>query len=259
MKKIWKAMICITLALTMMLLTAEPALAATRYTYTVKTASAGTTIKGSNTETYTSQTSTYKVKIYKITVPDDGYITITNYVRDYLILYNSLAEAKAYDKDGSYNNIEIGYYEEGGKAVIPVKKGTTYYIRTYAGGNFKFKYTFKKAPIATSNLYRSKATTLKAGTTKTICVPDGYQAYRWYKIKVSSKRTITINFKDLKGEMEKDYPNFTLFSAGGEQINVVHGSGTAYKSAKRLAAGTYYIRVGSNWEENTYLYTLSWK
>lgn len=253
MKKIWKAMICITLALTMMLLTAEPALAATRYTYTVKTASAGTVIKGKNTDKG-------RIYIYKITIPDDGYITVTNYSGDYLFLSSTLTKAKWGGDPNGKTFVEINWWSDTGTAVkksIPLKKGT-YYIRTYPYTAFRFKYTFKKANIVTSNLFRSKATTLKAGTTKTICVPDGYQAYRWYKIKVSSKRTITINFKDLKGEMEKDYPNFTLFSAGGEQINVVHGSGTAYKSAKRLAAGTYYIRVGSNWED-TYLYTLSWK
>ena len=254
MKKIWKAMICITLALTMMLLTAEPALAATKYTYTVKALSAGTVAKGTNKSTYTSRTTTEKIFIYKITVPDNGYITVTNYsAYEELYIYKTLAAAKV--EIAKTNDAFAEDYAKSAK--FPVTKGT-YYIRTWAGYSNNFKYTFTKVAV-TSNLYRAAATSLKAGVKKTICVPDGYQAYRWYKISVSSKKTITISFKDLKGSMDKDYPNFTLFSAGGEQINVVHGSGTTYKSAKKLAAGTYYIRVNSIWDEDSYLYTLSWK
>ena len=48
MKRFWKSMLCITMALLMVMLTAEPALAATKekYTYTVKTATAGTKVQG---------------------------------------------------------------------------------------------------------------------------------------------------------------------------------------------------------------------
>lgn len=272
MKKRWTKALCVVLAMMMLVLTAQPAQAADKYTYSIKTAESGKTVSGTNKETYNESTDsyTYKVNIYKITAPDDGYISVTAYTYEnestYLQFYRTLADAKSWDGENSAQRIASidSYYKEDSNTKIPLAKGKSVYFRSAAGFSFKFKYTFTKAAIPTSNLCRAKATTLKAGVKKTICVPDGYQGYRWYKIKVTTKKTISITFKDLRGSMDKDYPNLTLYDSSRKEIGVVHASGDIYKSVKKLPAGTYYIKVRSDadYEESfhqTYLYTLSWK
>lgn len=275
MKKRWTKMLCVALVMMMLVLTAQPAQAANKYTYSIKTAESGKTVNETNKETYneTTDSYTYKVNIYKITAPESGYITVTVY--DYMSdgyenetdmqLYRTLSAAKAWDKDTQDYFLNAYSGQTDMKTVrVPLAKGKTVYLRARAADGYKFKYTFTKAAIPTSNLCRAKATTLKAGVKKTICVPDGYQGYRWYKIKVTTKKTISITFKNLAGYMDKEYPDLTLYDSSRKEIGVVHASGDIYKSVKKLPVGTYYIKVrsDSDYEDSfhqTYLYTLSWK
>ena len=145
---------------------------------------------------------------------------------------------------------------------IPLKAGT-YYLRgggTY--GAYKFKYTVKAVNIDPGNYCKAKAKTLSSGTTTTICVPDGYQYYRWYKAKTTTKKTLVVTFKNLMDTDITDYPDFYVYDSSGTKINMVHGDGYIYKSAKTLPVGTYYIRVNavqSYSSTDLFLYTLSWK
>ena len=266
-------MLCVALAMMMLVLTAQPAQAADKYTYSIKTAESGKTVNGTNKYTYneTTDSYTYKVNIYKITAPESGYITVTVYApatndSTYMYFFKKRSAAKAWDNSDESEDFEYVASDQSNKKTvrIPLAKGKTVYLRAYAGDNYKFKYTFTKAAIPTSNLCRAKATTLKAGVKKTICVPDGYQGYRWYKIKVTTKKTISITFKNLVGYMDKEYPDLTLYDSSRKEIGVVHASGDIYKSVKKLPVGTYYIKVRSDadYEDSfheTYLYTLSWK
>ena len=91
----------------------------------------------------------------------------------------------------------------------------------------------------------------------------GYEYNRWYKLTLSSKKTITVTFKDLCSNYVSKYPNFTVYNASGEEIDCPFLSGTNYRTAK-VAKGTYYIRVyyeGSYAKSQTYnrLYTIKWK
>lgn len=257
MKKFTKSL-SILLAVVMLLLVAQPALASTRKNvYTVKDLAAGTAVSGKQgVSSYNSETGvwTYKYKIFKITVPKNGYITITDYNAEtkssWVYVYKTLADAKA-------ETNKIDYVTKKTKSV-PLEAGT-YYLR--GDLTFKFKYTFKAAAIDTTNFCKAKATTLAKGKTATVCAPDGYAYYRWYKIKLTTKQVLNVTFKDLNTNSKtiSDYPDMTLYNSKGETISLNHGDGSVYSTTKTLAKGTYYIRVNSYYPDQLHLYTLMWK
>ncbi len=238
---------------------------------TVKELKAGSRAKGENTSTETWNEEknrwvyTYNYTIYKIKIPADGYITVTNY--NYknddndLYLFDDLSKAKS--------NVGV-YYPEGriytfnGRKTenFPVAKGT-YYIYSYRIGSYNFKYAFKAVSPKGDNYCAANAKTLKAKKKVIISTPRNYNYDRWYKIKLTSSKRISFTFEDMliSAENASNSPSFDLYDSEKNHISLVHDSGFRYEPISKLAKGTYYIRVNTGvWANSNYsLYRLSWK
>ena len=252
MKKSLRSLVCLLLAVITLISVTAPVYAADwKDKYKVQALAAGKTAKGKQRVT-DYDALTRKHTIYKITVKADGYLTLVNKADEirWIRLYASVKDAKAQTNS-------LKWVEGQKQRSYPVTKGT-YYI--YPEGDYNFKYTFKKAPITADNYCKARAAALKAKKKATICVPKGYAFTRWYKIKLTKKKDLTITFKDLTilPENATAYPNFSLYNSAGERINVTQKEGFNYV-AKKAAKGTYYIKVTTTDESTPYLYVLSWK
>jgi len=170
----------------------------------------------------------------KITIPNDGYITVTvekSNKADY-------AWIDLYDSKKSYAG-DILYNSDDKKVVAnyPVRKGT-YYLKGSAYNNYKYKWKFTKA-VNKNNYCASKAISLNANKEVVVVntVKDAYD--RWYKIKLTKKKSI----------------DFWLTRAGGsgyvylyddemEQLDTVYDDDDdCYYTRNKLAKGTYYVRL----------------
>ena len=134
-------------------------------------------------------------------------------------------------------------YISNGSSVV-VDKGT-YYLRLSSG---KCKYIFKAATTQT-NYCADKAKKLKAKKTAKMFFTSKNNFSRWYKITLSKKQKIRIEFNHSR--------DVVLYNAKGKAIDIHSsepsyslGYGRKYATSKKQPKGTYYIRVLS--ESPTY-------
>ena len=193
---------------------------------------------------------------YKVNVPSDGYIKVYNPSGKWLHLLKRISKCYGH-VIGDVDECEFDSYTR----CIPVSKGT-YYLCTsdYRDGTaFNLKYKFVKiAP--TSNFCKVKASSLPSGKTKIICVNKRREFNRWYKIKLTSKKTITVTRKlaDGSGLSGSD---FEIFDSSGNCVDHSFLQDGKYRTA-RVPKGTYYIVV-TGFMEEVYsphrISTISWK
>ena len=203
-----------------------------------------------------------KNQCYRIDLPNNGYIMLTFTAEDKDAFS---ADIYFYRKLSDYGNISkaINWSELEGDHMtlyLALNKGVYYLdLEPYFedGLQVKLKYNFYKNNPGT-NYCRLKAKTVAAGKKTTICINNGYEFDRWYKIKLDSKKRITVTYKDLdyNGDM---YPVYCkLYDSAGKmcscersEIRNADGSYTYKIKTKALPKGKYYFRVVVD-ESNAY-------
>lgn len=191
------------------------------------------------------QTNYFKFKATKT-----GYLTITESEN-----YNKVALCNSSKKALS------GYTYARYAPTYGVKKGTTYYIKAYAGSNSDGGYQMKiknNAISEKSGTKKSKAVAVKKNTTKKGTITAGSSQADWYKFTVTSKKTvkITINGKTndtLKAVVYKGSKNIGSGSFSYSK------SGLTLTSVGKLSKGTYYIKIYRGNSKSSGWYSLKWK
>jgi len=223
---------------------------------------ASTTTKNIKSNTYVSAktNNTY----YKFKVTGSGSLTVSlknsNQTYCYVDLYDSSKNkiARLLDMD-----------EDEGKSAstkIALDAGT-YYLKGYGYKTIKFKYQFSKLSL-TKNYTASKATTLKANKAVTVVQTPETAYYKWYKINVTSKKPATFylthyNYMPYVASGNYYYAtsnrtDIRLYDANLNEISIRQHDEKEYYSYKKLKAGTYYVRLGSNDSERS-ITTFKWK
>ncbi len=252
----------------------QSAKADTDYYYIYQYKSAGTAKKNT---WYTGKDLTQKTKpissgtqtittyyLYKLSVPSRGFITVdTKLSSDSGNLYLCPALSKLSNiididtcsiKSWSVSEKTATYY-------YPLEKGT-YYI--YADSSIQFKWFFTKA-INKSNYRRPKAQKVSAKEEITICMNDGYEYSRWYKLTLSKPKAITLTFTNLMDTPSPYFPNFQIYYADLNRVPYTKLEDGKCQTEK-LPKGTYYIKIrytinGHAWDSDSYsrLFKFSWK
>ena len=197
----------------------------------VPTADAATMSINEGEWTYANSENGY----YKVTVSGEGYITITSKTDEAVSTYYEILNSKKHEFL-DYNFLDDGFYTS--KTIkVAVSKGT-YYLH-YLGGEGNemacIKYTFTPIKQPT-NYCKAKAISLKSGTKKTMYQTPKYGFVRYFKIKVSSKKKITVYAES----------DITIISSKGKIYDTTSSylddnAITKYRTTKKLPAGTYYL------------------
>ena len=171
---------------------------------------------------------------YKVVVEGEGYITLTSKCDEDGAYYEILNSKKHTFSDKSF--VDCGYY--GDKTIkVAVSKGT-YYIHFFGDEGCDtacVKYTFTSIKQKT-NYCKAKAITLKAKTKVKFYQTPKYGFDRYFKIKLSTKKKITVysdSYIDIFSSKGKQYDTTTDFA--DDSVNYKH------RTTKKLPAGTYYI------------------
>ena len=188
--------------------------------------------------------------IFKLNLKTDCLLTCStqNPKNKEDILEFELYNSKACNWDGYVG----GFGASGGgtsKEILAVSKGT-YYLKAYThSGAAKLKITSKtfKKP---ANTMRSKALTLEKGAETTVIqVPTGPNQL-WYKIKLTKKQFITVDFDEWSGYFHPGV--ISIYNAKNKKVVTLFSEDEyLYKTKARQSAGTYYICVQKPQEYKT--------
>ena len=143
-----------------------------------------------------------------------------------------------------------------------VKKGEELYVLVVSeNSRYNISYNIKKQKNYSNAVSKKKAPTLKKNKVANGCVfySDKVKDAKWYKINVKKKGkvTVSLNYKTLNKNVKSC--NFVLCNKKGKTIAKANGK-SAIK--KKLAKGTYYIKVGktsNDLTESFGSYKLKWK
>ncbi len=173
---------------------------------------------------------------YKITVPAGSYVRVTFKSDDgWIEIYKTLAGQKEIMNVGSSSDSVKTY-----NFVLP--KGT-YFLRGYE--KYRFKYQFIKYKNK-ANYKASKAVWLKAGKKTAVVQSRGHNYDRWYKIKLTKKKRVTVWGPE----------DVAIYDAKHQYVRVTkdyNADGNKHSSYDKLKAGTYYIRVFGDRPYGSYL------
>ena len=169
---------------------------------------------------------------YKINVPANYYITLSlKKTNGGIYIYNSLTT--------NWEKYFMGYDSYSGKKTfnIVLPKGI-YYFGNYgyssnSVGAFKYKFT---KYVNKANYKASKALAWNAGKKVTIVQSPGHNYERWYKVRLTKKKRITVYGAE----------NIELYDAKHQYVEMTgneYSDGTVFSSYDKLKAGTYYIRI----------------
>ena len=217
-----------------------------------------TTLSSKGYDTYYPDTDTYVHTsiVYKITVPANGYIKLN--------VSNKSAWIQIYKKI----NKEWEYFSWDNEVADSTGKKLYYYVLPkgtyYIPGNddTSFKWSFTKVARKT-NYCRAKAQSISAGKTYTLISQYEYEHYRWYKVKLTSKKKLYIKCKGLDREGTDVGADVAVYDSN-RIWKKTKLSGVTFRTTAKLPKGTYYIRlrVGDDvTDENYYsgrLCQLSW-
>jgi len=186
---------------------------------------------------------------YKLNLSSDSIVTV--YWRN----VNEWAGVTFYSRaSGSAGICEASIHERNGSAAVALAKGT-YYIRMgydgEKGSSIPQVRVIVKKPVNKANYSKSKAVALSANTKVRIAQTDNNSYDRWYRIKLTKKKVVTL-------KAPQHYTSsILLYNSKSEKIACKRGE---YKivSKNALSAGTYYIRVKTpnEFEEDDVFYSL---
>ena len=225
----------------------------------------GTLTKG--TTYYGASPEGSKVSYYKITVPGNGYLTVSfpEKLSDYPSYLIKLTDSK---KNSLFPDFETLSSSSDYKTRIGVKKGT-YYIAVRTTQNaYGIKASFTSVK-ENSGSTKSKAKSISKGSTKKgiINVTQSDTSGDWYKFKITKTQYVKFDVTTLGSngggygglkfafyQSGKSSPAFTKNIYGNNSATIqpyTYGSGT------KLAPGTYYIKVSKYSHGNGY-YKIKW-
>ena len=190
---------------------------------------------------------------YKVTVKDDGYLTVS--AKESKLSYGYI-NVDGYKKVGkNYNHITgiLSSDKKSASGKFAVKKGTYYLQGTYGT---QFKYTFTKA-VFKENYCASKAIDLKSNK-EVVVVNTPKKAYdRWYKIKLTKKQKLTFWSTGAGGA--------SIFDSNMKIVDVKYDDkdDTKWYSSSKLKKGTYYVRISNGaivgFSDEPAVATFKWK
>ena len=155
---------------------------------------------------------------YKITIPANGYIKVYNPSQSWEVSFKKSGQPET----ALYTNKT---------QLVPTNTGT-YYIRNGSDSAIKLKYKYVKV-ANTTNYCMKRASALAAGKTKTICVNNGREFDRWYKIKLTKSKTITLY-------THRMHYDLSIYNSEFEEFSCSPLEDGKLKSPK-LPKGTYYL------------------
>ena len=196
----------------------------------------------------------------KVTVPSNGYITVT--AANIQDAYSVRMKATGF-KDWEYLSSSNGF-----TANVGVKKGT-YTISFKGAAVYSVKTTFHKVKETSAKSTKKKAASIKKGKLNKGIIPaNSRKKVHWYKIKnpKNQKIKLAVNAKKISGGgaygklkitvyfPDKKSQSANLYAGNSNEYSVTYGTiGT-----KKARKGTYYIKIVSSDGANGY-YTLKWK
>lgn len=148
-----------------------------------------------------------------------------------------------------------------------VKKGNTYYVKVdmgYISYFSKYGYLLQVNNVKItekSGKKRTKAKTIKKKKTKKGTIIAGSSQADWYKVKLTSKKKLTVTMKGATNSGLK----LTIYDKKGKKLS---GASTTFryysksvglKSYSKLPKGTYYIKVSRADKKSSGWYSLKWK
>lgn len=207
----------------------------TKYVYKITTVKQNTpVVVKADTFDYDekTQTNTTVYQMYKITLPSNGYIKAqVSSKNNTMYIYKSLPSGRALENPDAITTLSSSstYYK-----VLP--KGT-YYIRSSC--DLSLKWSFTKINHK-SNYCRAKAASLKKGKKAAVVFDYGYEYAKWYKIKLTKKKKITVTKKVM--DTLSPRTDLVIYNSRGVRVQCSMLSGYRYQTAK-LPKGTYYIMV----------------
>ena len=189
---------------------------------------------------------------YKVVVGGEGYITLTSKSEDGIAYYQILNSKKHEFSDHTY--VDGGF--DGNKTIkVAVSKGT-YYIHYFGDTDcdtacVKYTFTSIKQP---KNYCKAKAITLKRGTKKKMYQTPKYGFNRYFKIKLGSKRKISVyseSYIHIFNSKGKDFDYSVDFTDDGNVLK--------FRTTKKLPAGTYYIVSRFDFPGQSAINTIRWQ
>ncbi len=208
-----------------------------------------------------------QVSYYKVTVPGNGYLTVSfpERLEDYASYSIKLTNSK---KNSLFPSFEYISSSDGYKTQIGVKKGTYYVaVKSYEDA-YGIKISFTSV-TENSGTTKSKAKSITKGSTKKgiITVTQNDSSGDWYKFKITKTQYVKFNVTTLSSggggfggltfaiyQAGRSYPFFTESLSGNNSVSIqpyTYGSGT------KLKPGTYYIKVSKYSYGNGY-YKIKW-
>lgn len=186
---------------------------------------------------------------FKFKATSTGYIKVSNSDRVYVTLCSSKKKALSGEDWNLYD------------PVYGVKKGNTYYVKVRALYNASGMYQLKVTNTGISEksgTTKSKAVTIKKGSTKKGTITAGSSQADWYKFKLTSKKTVKMTIKGATNDQLK--------IAVYDGKKVVKTS-TIYNNTKSItltsvgkwSKGTYHIKVYRGNSKSSGWYSLKWQ
>ena len=174
--------------------------------------------------------------IYKLALSTDSIVTVKwkgNKTGEAILYFYPNTKCDDYIKHCIYDK------EPSGSEMVPLTKGT-YYIQMYEykeEPTTQVKVTVQKA-VNQNNYCRAKAVSLKPNKTVKIAQTADYCYDRWYRIRLNSKKTVTIT----TNEGNADY--IRLYDSKMQRVDCTSGSRKVI-TEDPIKKGTYFIRVMS--------------
>lgn len=182
--------------------------------------------------------------IYKLKLDEDSLVTVkwtkNTAKKAYVAIFKDAAVEKV------IKGVIWGFGDDAasGSEVYAFSKGT-YYVQMYDGNasddvapTAKVTFTVVKAPND-ANYCLANATTLAASKTVKIGQTTSYNYDRWFKIKLTKKKLISVY--TVKGEES----SIKICDSKGQWISTSYTDGVV-KTDSKQKAGTYYICVRSD-------------
>lgn len=169
----------------------------------------------------------------------------------------SVKVALCNDKKKAYSDdTAVGYAPSYG-----VTKGKTYYFKVKSSYNSSGGYLFKVKNYKVSEKSgksKSKAVSLKKGKTANGTLQAGSSQADWYKLKLTSKKSVKILWKAKTNDTMK----VTIYQGGrtiGTRSLIYSNSSYTLQSYGKWSKGTYYIKVYRGNSKSSGWYSLNWK
>lgn len=213
---------------------------------------------------YSSDGKFYDTTYFKISIPQDGYITVqSNAISDSLKKEFSVNAELCDSKMNSLQRYNEILSTRNPKTYYGVKKGI-YYIKV-TGREYRLKYSFKSVSDR-SGKTKSKAKNIsRSKTVKGLVIAnEKNNQIDWYKFVLKKPQKISFTF----GAYSNFFLSFKVTTANtkSSKYSVLNNRTNSTRSIKKwwtFPAGVYYIQVSrlaksDSWNPSGY-YTIKWK